>query len=54
MESRLDDLFQEWGQLGGAVLVAGKRRVEEARPAEQVLAESTALCRHAAADVGRG
>ncbi|MFZ1475893.1 MAG: hypothetical protein WAV79_23480 [Anaerolineae bacterium] len=48
MESRLDDLFQEWGQLGGAVLVAGKRRVEEARPAEQVLAESTALCRHAA------
>lgn len=48
MESRLDDLFQEWGQLGGAVLVAGQRSAVETRPAEQVLADSTALCRDSA------
>lgn len=48
MESRLDDLFQEWGQSGAAVLVAGQRLAVEARPAEQVLAESTALCRDSA------
>ncbi|MFZ2422750.1 MAG: hypothetical protein WA029_16575 [Anaerolineae bacterium] len=48
MESRLDDLFHEWGQLGGAVLMAGQRPAVEARPAEQVLAESTALCRDSA------
>lgn len=48
MESRLDDLFQEWGQSGAAVLVAGQRPAVEARPAEQVLAESTALCRDSA------
>lgn len=31
MESRPDYLFQEWGLLGGAVLVAGKRQVERTR-----------------------
>ena len=48
MESRLDYLFQEWGQLGGAVLVAGKRQVERARGPEEVLAETTAHCRDSA------
>ncbi len=48
MESRLDFLFQEWGQLGGAVLVAGKRQVERARPTEEVLGETTAHCRDSA------
>lgn len=48
MESRLDYLFQEWGQLGGAVLVAGKRQVEKSRPIEEVLAETTTLCRDSA------
>ena len=48
MESRLDYLFQEWGQLGGAVLVAGRRQVERARPTEEVLSETTAHCRDSA------
>lgn len=48
MASRLDYVFQEWGQLGGAVLVAGQRQVDKARAAEEVLAETTTLCRDSA------
>lgn len=48
MEPRLDSLFQEWGQLGGAVLVAGKRQVENVRSPEEVLVETTTLCRDSA------
>lgn len=48
MDSRLDSLFQEWGQLGGAVLVAGKRQVESVRSPEEVLVETTTLCRDSA------
>lgn len=48
MEARLDDLFEEWGQLGGAVLVADKSQVRSTRTPETVLAETTSYCRDSA------
>lgn len=45
MESRLDYLFQEWQQLGGAVLLARSRDLPSTRSPEEVIAESTAYCR---------
>lgn len=45
MGSRIDDLFQEWHQLGGAVLLATAETPLPGRPAEEVTAESTAHCR---------
>ncbi len=41
----LDRLFQEWHRLGGAVLLAEQDSTVEARPPEEVIAESTAHCR---------
>lgn len=45
MDTQLDSLFQEWYQLGGAVLLARKRSSVGVRPPEEVIAESTAYCR---------
>jgi hypothetical protein len=45
MEDRIDRLFQEWHRLGGAVLVSQADDSVAPRPAEEVIAESTALCR---------
>ena len=45
MEDRLDRLFQEWHQLGGAVLLASADAAIPARPPEEVLTKSTAHCR---------
>lgn len=45
MADRIDHLFQEWHQLGGAVLLAMVDPAIVARPPEQVIAESTAHCR---------
>lgn len=45
MADRLDHLFQEWYQLGGAVLLAEVDVAVAARDPEQVIAESTAYCR---------
>jgi hypothetical protein len=45
MEDRIERLFQEWHQLGGAVLVARADPKVKSRPAEDVIAESTAHCR---------
>lgn len=46
MEDRLDQLFQEWHQLGGAVLLKEAKKNVAARTAEEIIAESTASCRH--------
>lgn len=46
MEDRLDQLFQEWHQLGGAVLLNEIKKNIAARTAEDVIAESTTYCRH--------
>lgn len=48
METRLDELYGEWGQLGGAVLVADKPQMRSARAPETVLAETTSYCRDSA------
>jgi len=45
MANRLDYLFQEWHQLGGAVLLAKPDRITLYRTAEEVFAESTSYCR---------
>lgn len=45
MGDPLDQLFQEWHQLGGAVLLAEEDRTVPVRPSEEVIAESTAHCR---------
>ena len=45
MEDRIDRLFQEWHRLGGAVLLAEVDSAVTARPAEDVIADSTAHCR---------
>jgi hypothetical protein len=45
MADRIDRLFQEWYQLGGAVLLANKDGSELPRSPEEVIAESTAYCR---------
>lgn len=45
MEDRINSLFQEWHQLGGAALVAEVKPVEDSRRPEIVIAESTAHCR---------
>ena len=45
MGDRIDDLFQEWYRLGGAVLLAEVDVAVRARGPEQVIAESTAYCR---------
>jgi hypothetical protein len=45
MEDRIDHLFQEWVQLGGAVLLAQVDETIQTRSPEQVIAESTAYCR---------
>jgi hypothetical protein len=45
MEDSLDRLFQEWHQLGGAVLLAKNNTKVPARTPEKVIAESTAHCR---------
>lgn len=46
MEDRLEYLFQEWHQLGGAVLLREVKNNLPSRSPEEVLAESTAYCRH--------
>ncbi len=45
MGDRLEHLFQEWHQLGGAVLLSEVDTSVTARDPEQVIAESTAYCR---------
>lgn len=45
MEGSIDRLFEEWNQFGGAVLVAKSNSRSARRPAEELLAESTAHCR---------
>jgi len=45
MEDRLDYLFQEWHQLGGAVLLNESNRNTLSRTSEEVFAESTSYCR---------
>ncbi|MBI5915920.1 MAG: hypothetical protein HY842_11120 [Bacteroidetes bacterium] len=47
MEDKLNQLFQNWQQLGAAVLVAQSEPTGgEAISAEQLIAESTKYCRH--------
>lgn len=46
MEDRLDYLFQEWHQLGGAVLLDESNKITLLRTSEEVLAESTSYCRN--------
>lgn len=47
MEDKLNQLFQNWQQLGAAVLVAQSEPTgSEAISAEQLIAESTKYCRH--------
>ena len=45
MADTLDRLFQDWHQLGGAVLLAEAAPTVAPRPPEEVIAESTAHCR---------
>lgn len=45
MGDRIDHLFQEWYQLGGAVLLAQVDSSVRTRPSAQVIAESTGYCR---------
>ncbi len=45
MADRLADLFRDWHDLGGAVLLAQVEASNCPRPLEAVLAESTAYCR---------
>ncbi len=45
MANRIEYLFQEWHQLGGAVLLNSRDSSIVARDAETVIAESTAYCR---------
>ena len=45
MADRIDQLFQEWHRLGGAVLVAEAAETLPVRSPEEVIAESTAHCR---------
>ena len=45
MGDPIEVLFQEWHQLGGAVLVAEKEWLPLTRSPEEVIAESTAYCR---------
>ena len=45
MADHLDRLFQEWSQLGGAVLLARVDGTVSTRPAEEVIGHSTAHCR---------
>ena len=45
MEDRLDYLFQEWHQLGGAVLLNESNKITFSRTSEEVFAESTLYCR---------
>lgn len=46
MADRLENLFQEWHQLGGAVLLKEVKENLLSRSPEEVLAESTTYCRH--------
>jgi hypothetical protein len=45
MEDRIERLFQEWHRLGGEVLLAKADSAVTFRPAEEIIAESTAHCR---------
>jgi hypothetical protein len=45
VDDRVDDLFQEWHLLGGAVLLAEVKPLARRRPPEDVIAESTSYCR---------
>ncbi|MDQ1301506.1 MAG: hypothetical protein QG637_1428, partial [Chloroflexota bacterium] len=45
MADRVDQLFQEWQQLGGRVLLAESLPNLSIRSPEEVIAESTAYCR---------
>jgi hypothetical protein len=45
MVDRLEFLFQQWHRLGGAVLLAQVDPDVESQSPEQVIAQSTALCR---------
>ena len=45
MADRVDQLFQEWQQLGGRVLLAESLPDVPIRSPEEVIAESTAYCR---------
>ena len=45
MGNSVDRLFQEWHRMGGAVLVAEADPATQARPPEELLAESTQYCR---------
>jgi len=42
---KLDNLFQEWHRLGGGVLLAERDYTMQARPPEEIVAESTFHCR---------
>ena len=46
MEDRLDCLFREWHQLGGAVLLKEANKVSLSRTPEEIIAESTSHCRN--------
>lgn len=46
MEDRIDYLFQEWHQLGGAVLLSESNKIKLSRTSEEVFAESTSYCRN--------
>src|SRR5687768_4695649 len=45
MSDRLDALFQQWARLGAPVLLAAADAAAPTRPAECLVAESTAYCR---------
>jgi len=45
MGSRIDELFQEWHRMGGAVLLREAKPFPDRRPPEDLIAESTAYCR---------
>jgi hypothetical protein len=45
MADRLANLFREWHDLGGAVLLAQEEGPSRPRPPEAVVGESTAYCR---------
>jgi hypothetical protein len=46
MEDRLEQLFQEWHQLGGAVLLREAKRDFATRTVEEIVADSTSYCRY--------
>lgn len=46
MEDRLDYLFREWHELGGAVLLNESNKITLSRTSEEVIDENTMYCRN--------